>query len=252
VVSVFRWVGMAYAGSAALATLLLVAYGLAGVGVWLVMLPLLAMLLVTLHFYFRQQESAEALRERTAEAELREAEASRRHLRELHASEARFHGAFTHAAIGMALLGYDGRILQANGALGALLGRDAGALAGCNLAEFVDAEHGEVLRARLAEAAAGRFDRRAIELRFLPRAGARLLWPTPPTPAVAPHIAKRGPPCTSRRSPTVAAPYQLTAAAPHPSTPAAPRRPASSCRPRTSPAAAWPKPSCTSWPSTTR
>jgi hypothetical protein len=41
---------------------------------------------------------------------------------ELQASEQRFHSAFSHASIGMALVGFDARILQANAALCELLG----------------------------------------------------------------------------------------------------------------------------------
>ncbi|MBI5718400.1 MAG: EAL domain-containing protein [Burkholderiales bacterium] len=173
-VGVFRWVGMAYAGSAALAALLLAAYAVAGIGVWMVMLPLLAMLLATLHFYFRQQEATRALRERSAEAEAREAEAARRetlaharHLRELQASERRFMSAFTHASIGMALLAFDGRVLQSNAAMSALLGRDAGDLGGRRLRDLVHEEHAAALEERLAGAGRGVFDGAAVELRFV-------------------------------------------------------------------------------------
>ena len=38
----------------------------------------------------------------------REAELGARHVRELEASERRFHSAFTHASIGMALVAFDG------------------------------------------------------------------------------------------------------------------------------------------------
>ena len=134
--SVFRWVGMAYAGSAVVATLLFITWRQQGGAVLMVLLPLLVMLLVTLHYYFRQQEAAEALRDASAnlaqrEASLaaREAEAAERHLRELQASERRFHSAFTHASIGMALLAFDGRILLANPALSTVLGEPAEALA---------------------------------------------------------------------------------------------------------------------------
>ena len=60
--SVFRWVGMAYAGSAVVATLLFITWRQQGGAVLMVLLPLLVMLLVTLHYYFRQQEAAEVLR----------------------------------------------------------------------------------------------------------------------------------------------------------------------------------------------
>ncbi len=133
----FRWVGIAYAGSASVAALLFVTWRLQGAGVLMVMVPLLAMLLVTLHFYFRQQEANEAMREAHAGAAEREAAmaadaavAASRHLRELQLSEHRFHAAFTHASIGMALLDFDGRILQANPALAQLLGTTQDALQG--------------------------------------------------------------------------------------------------------------------------
>jgi diguanylate cyclase (GGDEF)-like protein/PAS domain S-box-containing protein len=134
-VSVFRWVGLAYAGSAAVATLLHVVQVEQGAGVLLVMLPLLVLLLVTLHFYFRQQEADATLREarsdmaaREAALAQRESQAAERHLRELQTSERHFHSAFTHAAIGMALLGFDGLVLQANPALLATLDLPAAAL----------------------------------------------------------------------------------------------------------------------------
>jgi diguanylate cyclase (GGDEF)-like protein len=144
------------------------------------------MLLVTLHFYFRQQESAETLRARTVEAEAREAEANARHLRELQASERRFHGAFTHASIGMALLGFDGRILQANAALAALLGTGAGDLAGQPLPSFAHADDAQTLQARLDQAAQGQFGAGAVELRFVRRTAAEAAFAAPP-------VAGRGP-----------------------------------------------------------
>ena len=141
---VFRWVGLAYAGSASMATLLFLTYQQQGVSALVVMVPLLGMLLVTLHFYFRQQEAAEQLREASAEVAAREAtlgareaEAAARHLHELQASERRFHSAFTHAGIGMALLGFDGRVLQANPALCTLLGRSDADLAGLKFQSLV-------------------------------------------------------------------------------------------------------------------
>jgi diguanylate cyclase (GGDEF)-like protein/PAS domain S-box-containing protein len=142
--TVFRWVGIAYAGSASVAALLYVTWREQGAGVLMVMVPLLAMLGVTLHFYFRQQEANEAMREAHAGAAEREAalsaeaaEAAARHLRELQASEHRFHAAFTHASIGMAVLDFSGRILQANRALAGLLALREDELQGQRLQRFV-------------------------------------------------------------------------------------------------------------------
>ena len=120
----FGWIGMAFAGSAAVAALLYLVFLQSGIGVLMAMVPLLAMMLATLHYFFRQQEAAEAVRQASAEAAERERELAQRHVRELEASERRFHSAFTHASIGMALLDFDGRVLQANHALRTLVGRD--------------------------------------------------------------------------------------------------------------------------------
>jgi diguanylate cyclase (GGDEF)-like protein/PAS domain S-box-containing protein len=139
----FSWVGLAYAGSAALATLLYTVWRDHGAATLLVMLPLLVLLLLALHVYFRQQEANEALRSAHDEARAREAVATRaaaEHLAALQTSEQRFHSAFTHAAIGMALLGFDGRIQQANTAMARLLGREDSSLAGLAFAERV---HGD-------------------------------------------------------------------------------------------------------------
>jgi hypothetical protein len=92
--------------SAALAALLYLVYLQSGIGVLAAMVPILGMLLATLHYLFRQQEAAEAARAASAEAVERERELAARHVRELEASERRFHSAFTHASIGMALLAF--------------------------------------------------------------------------------------------------------------------------------------------------
>jgi diguanylate cyclase (GGDEF)-like protein/PAS domain S-box-containing protein len=167
-----RWVGMAYAGSAALATLLYVTYRQQGSGVLWVMVPLLAMLLVTLHFYFRQQEVHEALREASTSAAareavllLRETESADRHLKELQASERRFHSAFTHASIGMALLDLDGHMLQVNGALARLLGQSEAELQGGRVQDCVLTEDRAALDLQLAGTRHPAFEGFALELR---------------------------------------------------------------------------------------
>jgi diguanylate cyclase (GGDEF)-like protein len=82
----FRWVAMAYAGSACVASLLYVTYRTQGADVLMVMLPVLLMLLATLHFYYRQQEAGEA-------SAAREAALAERHLGEL--QHMAFHDALT-------------------------------------------------------------------------------------------------------------------------------------------------------------
>ena len=175
----YHWVALAYAGSAAMAALLFVTWQSHGVAALLVMLPLLALLLATLHFYFRQQEATEQLKAASADAAAaaeqaraeaaasaaREAEAARQHLWALERSERRFHSAFTHASIGMALLGFDGRILQANTALGQLVGRDSAALAGLRFAELVHADERADVERALGLTAGSEFQAFARELR---------------------------------------------------------------------------------------
>ncbi|MDP2006479.1 MAG: EAL domain-containing protein [Rubrivivax sp.] len=168
----FRWVGLAYAGSASVATLLFYSWRTQGVGVLLVMVPLLALLLVTLHFHFRQQEAHQALREasegvaaRDAAVAEREAQAAARHLQELQASERRFHSAFTHASIGMALMDFDGRILQANRALAGLLGETEQALEQRHFPALVDADDRAALQQQLGLAGGRDFESFTREVR---------------------------------------------------------------------------------------
>ncbi len=179
--AVFGWVGIAYAGSATVAVLLFLTYQQSGLGVLLATVPLLGMLLATLHYFFRQQEAAETVRRASAEASEREAELAARHVRELQASERRFHSAFTHASIGMALLGFDGEVLQANDALRELLGQDDAALAGHAFALHVHVEDRPALQQALAGVRAEGFEGFALEMRCRHRDG-RDVW-------VAAHVA---------------------------------------------------------------
>ncbi|HEU0201753.1 MAG TPA: EAL domain-containing protein [Burkholderiaceae bacterium] len=87
---VFGWVGIAYAGSAAVAALLYLTYLHSGAGVLMAVVPIIVMLLATLHYFFRHHEVREAARqanaaaaEREAEVAKREAELAMRHMREL-------------------------------------------------------------------------------------------------------------------------------------------------------------------------
>ncbi len=162
---VFGWIGIAHAGSAAVAALLYLTYRTSGNGVLMAMVPLLAMLLATLHYFFRQQEAAEAVRQASAEAAEREAELAARHVRELEASERRFHSAFTHASIGMALLAFDGRILQANPALRTLVGRPGELLVNQNFQDIVLPEDRHRLDQQLGLVSGHEFEGFAMELR---------------------------------------------------------------------------------------
>ncbi|MDE2367731.1 MAG: EAL domain-containing protein [Burkholderiales bacterium] len=173
--SVFGWIGLACTGSAAVAALLDLTYRQSGIGVLAAMVPLLGMMLATLHYFFRQQEASEAVRRAGAEAHERERELAARHVRELEASERRFHSAFTHASIGMALLSFEGRILQANPALRTIVGRSGDALVGMSLRELVTDEDRPKLDEQLGLVAGREFEGFALELRCR-HSGGDPLW----------------------------------------------------------------------------
>jgi diguanylate cyclase (GGDEF)-like protein len=79
----FGWVGVAYGASASVATLLYLTFMQSGTGVLMAALPIIALLMATLHFYFRQSEADEVVRKSRVEAAEREAEQAARHVREL-------------------------------------------------------------------------------------------------------------------------------------------------------------------------
>lgn len=118
----FGWVGITYAASALIAGLLFLAFKTTGVGVMAGAVPIIIVLLVMLHYHFRQRESDDSAQKLRIEAAEREAAQAARHVQALQVSEQRFHAAFSHAAIGMALVAGDGRVLQVNPALCRLLG----------------------------------------------------------------------------------------------------------------------------------
>ena len=163
--AVFGGIGIAYVASAAVATLLYLVYLQSGMGVLGAMVPLLGMMLATLHYFFRQQEASESVRLASAEALDRENELARRHVHELEASERRFHSAFTHASIGMALLAFDGRVLQANEALCSLVGRDNEALLNRPFQDAVLEDDRRALSEKLGLVSHHEFESFALELR---------------------------------------------------------------------------------------
>ena len=168
----FGWVGITYAGSASVACLLFLAFEQSGLGVLAAATPIIAMLLSTLHYFFRQQEADEAGRQRHQAAVEREAELAARHMREIEVSERRFHSAFTHASIGMALVSFEARMLQANAALRSLLGLDAlEAIDQRSFGEFVDTNDAATLQQHLAQLMAQQVAAFAVDLRLRHRDG---------------------------------------------------------------------------------
>ncbi|MED5619870.1 putative bifunctional diguanylate cyclase/phosphodiesterase [Ideonella sp. BN130291] len=79
----FGWVGISYGVSACVAVLVYLTFQHSGGGVLLVGAPIIALLLSTMHLFFRQQEAAEAMRKSEMEALAREQEQATRHVQEL-------------------------------------------------------------------------------------------------------------------------------------------------------------------------
>jgi diguanylate cyclase (GGDEF)-like protein/PAS domain S-box-containing protein len=171
----FGWVGFTYAGSALIAALLYLTFQSFGIGVLVAAVPIITMLLTTLHYYFRQQEASDRVREARMEAAERETARTTQHLRELELSEKRFQSAFAHAAIGMVLVSTEGQVLQANRALSALLGRDSAAMAGLALNDVLCREDVGLLDEQLQRVLKREVEAFAIELRCLHLNG-REIW----------------------------------------------------------------------------
>ena len=116
----FAWLGLASLTGASISGLLFASFQQFGLPVLLVSVPVIAMFLSTLHSYFQRKES------------------DQRHVEELKESESRFHSAFTHAAIGMALVSTEGRFIQANKSFCDMLGRSLPELLASQLPTLVN------------------------------------------------------------------------------------------------------------------
>ncbi len=171
----FGTIGVAYGGSALVAALLYLIVQSSGISVLLGALPVIAMLLSTVHYFLRQQEATDTVRKSQVEAAAREAAQSSNHVAALQRSERRFHSAFTHASIGMALVSFEGRILQANPALTSLLGEEkCESLVGKRFGSYVlDCDLLSVER-EFAQIHAKKSETFAIEVRCRDRAGTQI------------------------------------------------------------------------------
>jgi diguanylate cyclase (GGDEF)-like protein/PAS domain S-box-containing protein len=167
----FGSIGFAYAGSAVVAGLLSLTVDRSGRGVVLAAAPIMAMLVATLHFFFRQQAADEAVRRSRVEAAEREADQAALHVLQLRASEQRFHSAFTHASIGMALVSLEGEVRQVNEALVALLGRGEAELIACPLASVFTETDAAVFAERIGAVRHREADGFRAELRCRHRDG---------------------------------------------------------------------------------
>jgi diguanylate cyclase (GGDEF)-like protein/PAS domain S-box-containing protein len=147
------WMGFAYMASASIAGLLFLTFERLGLPVLLVAVPLIAMFLSTLHFYFQRKDADE------------------RHMEELRASESRFHSAFTHAAIGMALVSTEGQFVHTNKAFCDMLGLANGELEEAELRRLVHADDLEPLKELIDKMIAGKLSSAHTEVRGRHRDG---------------------------------------------------------------------------------
>ena len=166
----FGWLGMGYLASASIAGVLFIAFRQFGLNTVLIAVPMIGMFVTSLRMYFAQQEAAEreatelASRERAEHAE-REAAMAAQHLQALALSDRRFQSAFAHAAIGMALVSRQGRLVQVNPAMGALFGRSAQALVDAELLSLVDPRDGPLLEEQIRRLRAAEIGSLQCELR---------------------------------------------------------------------------------------
>jgi diguanylate cyclase (GGDEF)-like protein/PAS domain S-box-containing protein len=147
------WIGLAYATAAAIACVLYFSFDHFGLPALLISVPLIVMFISSLHFYFEHKESGE------------------RHMEELKESESRFHSAFTHAAIGMALVSTEGKFIQANRAFCDMLGRNSSELLAASLTELVNAEDVTALQSPVEKLKKGDLQSVHTEIRGLHRDG---------------------------------------------------------------------------------
>ena len=130
----FTWVGIASAGSASVAALLFLSFRQTGVGVLLAGAPVLVMLLSTLHYYFRQQETAQSAQKTQSTRPCARPQVAARHM----SGAARKANVASTAPSRTPRSAWrwspcEGRVLQANLALESLLGRSADLLIGRRL-----------------------------------------------------------------------------------------------------------------------
>ncbi len=136
--------------------------------------PIIAVSHSALHLYMQRLEDRvrrEAERAKSAE---QAAASAALHLKELAESEERFQSAFAHAAIGMALVTTDGRILRGNDALASLLGWTEPELIFSRIGHIVHAADIEVLQDALRRTLGGADKAVVAEVRCCHRSGAEV------------------------------------------------------------------------------
>jgi len=148
------WIGLAYATGASISGVLFISFEQFGFPALVISVPVITMFLSTLHFYFQRKED------------------DQRHMEELKESESRFHSAFSHAAIGMALVTTEGKFIQANKAFSDMLGRNPAQMLEAKLEELVNPDDIDALRGPVEKLVQGELSTVHTEIRAKHRDGA--------------------------------------------------------------------------------
>ena len=151
------WVGTLYGVSSVLAGLLSLNAQQFGRAAAAVGVGVIGFSLALLRAHFRHREAEARVQDaRVAAAEQEAAQ-----------HQKRFHSAFTHASIGMAIVSRDGRVLQANDALASLLGYPPGDLAQRSFRSLLHLGDGALLQRHVDSLVAQHSETFSIELRVL-------------------------------------------------------------------------------------
>lgn len=118
----YLWIGLAYATSSSISGLLYLCTSQFGGTVLIAAAPIIGMFVSISHYFLKNEEADKIMQQKKAEMAEREAQLAALHLQEMQESEERFHSAFDHAAIGMALVTTKGKFLQINHSLCQFLG----------------------------------------------------------------------------------------------------------------------------------
>jgi diguanylate cyclase (GGDEF)-like protein/PAS domain S-box-containing protein len=146
-----NWIAVAYICSAAIAALLYYAGAQFGIWVLLAAAPTILLSLSSAHFLFARADAERRAQAALLDAAHEESQRAQAHAAALERSQARFHGAFTNAAIGMALVSANGEILQVNPAVCKMLGYYESELLGGALGAFMPSEDFSLLLQDIAQ-----------------------------------------------------------------------------------------------------
>ena len=133
--------------------------------------PIVATIFMTFRFYFKQAEERETNHRQRTEAAEAQAALAQSHLLEIRVSEERFRSAFDYAAIGMALVGTDGKWLQVNPSLGKILGYGEAELLATDFQSLTHPEDLDIVCRSIAQLLTRESTVTQLEHRFLHSAG---------------------------------------------------------------------------------